>query len=152
MTMRRRCALPVFVMPPRRVRSPLVSSLATAPLYPISCRGLANRESVPTSATIVTAETTRDTAQGLERVDDGPHALGRRLHGFINRALESPDAVGHMLDLVEVIQQGGFLRRRAQNVRSSPSAGVSASTLSSAVGGRRPCRNRNFPNRWRARS
>src|SRR5712691_5933480 len=53
MTMRRRCALPVFVMPPRRVRSPLVTSLATAPLYPISCRGLVNRESLPTSVTIV---------------------------------------------------------------------------------------------------
>ncbi len=55
--MRRRCALPVLVMAPRRTRPPLEFSRETAPLYPMSCRGRAKRDSSPTSATRVAAPT-----------------------------------------------------------------------------------------------
>jgi hypothetical protein len=51
--------LPVLVMVPRCFRFPLESSLGPAPLYPINCRALSNREIWPNSDTIVTAEILR---------------------------------------------------------------------------------------------
>src|SRR5688500_18287536 len=54
-TTRRRCALPVLVIAPRRTLWPVEYSLGTMPLYPINCFGRAKRDSGPTSATIVAA-------------------------------------------------------------------------------------------------
>ncbi len=45
MTTRRRCALPVLVIPPVRRRGPVVYSLGTSPEYPIRYRGFSKRES-----------------------------------------------------------------------------------------------------------
>jgi hypothetical protein len=56
MRMRRRCVLPVLVIRPRRFFYPLECSLETAPPSPMSGLGILNRETLPSSATTVTAE------------------------------------------------------------------------------------------------
>ena len=96
--------MPVFVMPPRRVRSPLVSSLATAPLYPISCRGLANRESLPISATIVTAETWAIPRSAWSASITARIRSGAAFTASSIAALQPRKAIGHVLHFVEVVQ------------------------------------------------
>ncbi len=93
----------------------------------------------------------RDPAQGLERLNDGAHPLRRSFHGVVNRALEPRDPIGLVLDLMEVIQQGGLLRGVLKEHGFDPRQ-VLLRPRSHAVDGRRPWRKRNFPKRWRARS
>src|SRR5436309_15538702 len=109
--MRRRCALPVLLMAPRRTRSPLESSRGTPPLYPISCRGFRNRDSDPTSLTMVAADTLA-IPRSLQRLDHRPQARRGRLDGHVNGSLQPPDALTGVLDLGQMVDQHRLLRRR----------------------------------------
>lgn len=51
----------------------------------------------------------RDTTQGLQRVDDGFDMDGCRLDGAVDGAFESLDALRLVIDLHDVIEQGGVL-------------------------------------------
>ncbi len=46
----------------------------------------------------------------VRSLDHGTHLRRRQLHGFRNRTIEPRDPCCCMLDLVQVIQQRGFLR------------------------------------------
>ena len=61
-------------------------SLATAPLYPISCRGLTKRERFPTSATMVTADTTAAATKRTVTIA----AFLACLDALVRRGLERP--------------------------------------------------------------
>src|SRR5258708_5235182 len=119
MTMRRRWALPVFVIPPRLVRSPLESSRATAPLYPISWRGLVKRESSPPSLPIVAAETSA-IPRNAWRASMTARRRGRRFDGLVDRVLKSRNAIGGVLAFVEIVQQGRLLRGLGKMHRLHP--------------------------------
>jgi hypothetical protein len=86
------------------------SSLATAPLYPISCRGLAKRESSPTCATIVTAETNATPRSAWSASMTARIRSGAVFTASSMGAVEPFDTIGHVLYFGEVIQQGGLSR------------------------------------------
>src|SRR5687768_15865436 len=52
----------------------------------------------------------RDATERLQRVNHGPH-LGRdRLNGVVDGALEASDSICGVIDFVQIIESGGFLR------------------------------------------
>ena len=53
----------------------------------------------------------RDSTQGLQRGDHGSHRGGGRLHRLVQGGLEPREAIGHVFDLVEIIQERRLLRR-----------------------------------------
>ena len=53
----------------------------------------------------------RDPAQRLQCGDHGPHRGGGRLHRLIKGGLEPREAVGHVFDLMEIVQERRLLRR-----------------------------------------
>ena len=53
----------------------------------------------------------RDSAQRLQRGDHRPHRGRGRLHRRIQGRLEPCEAIGHVVDLVEIIQERRLLRR-----------------------------------------
>jgi hypothetical protein len=62
----------------------------------------------------------RDPAQRLEGLDHRPHRRQGRLHRLVDRALEPFDAIGDMIDFVQIVQPGGLLRRLLELNLSDP--------------------------------
>ena len=83
---RRRWASPAFVIPPRRVHWPLESSLATAPLYPISCLVGKPGELADFGGERHRRDQ-RDPAQRLQGFEPRTHAETRQVDGRVDRGL-----------------------------------------------------------------
>jgi hypothetical protein len=99
MMMRRRCASPVFVIAPRRIRGHW-NPRSPAPRYTHQLTRPGKRASAPASATIHRRDL-RDPAEGLEGANHGLH-LGRGgRDGLVDGPLEPVEAIGDVLDLCD---------------------------------------------------
>ena len=138
MTTRRRCALPVFVMPPRRVRSPLECLARHGPAVAHQLSGFGKARELADLRDDRHRRDQRDPAQRLQRFDHGAHPRRRGVDGGVDRASRAARC-----DRPHAPPRGGSpaaspLARRGQSGRrSSPTRGGPASTPSSrsAVGG-----------------
>ena len=98
-------------MPPRCTRLPLVCSLATSPLYPISCRRTRETRERTEFGNDAGRRGLRHPAESLESFDHRPNLRRRLPDCFVNRLLQFHDPRRHMVHFLQIIGQRSFQRR-----------------------------------------